>query len=85
MSAKAAGLGFSVLSVLIFTYYTTWALVLVRRKQPLLETSSPLHAFFLPRRWAFLIPQALLLAFLAFVGGFFVYASRKASSKKKEA
>mmetsp|Transcript_28417 Transcript_28417/g.50574 ORF Transcript_28417/g.50574 Transcript_28417/m.50574 type:complete len:81 (+) Transcript_28417:56-298(+) len=78
MSARSAGFALSALSVIIFSYYTTWALVL-----PYLDLASPLHNFFLPRKWAFIIPSALLVAFIVFVVSFLVYASVKSSAQKK--
>ncbi|GAA5886367.1 hypothetical protein JCM6882_001618 [Rhodosporidiobolus microsporus] len=52
------------LNVLLFAYYTIWALF-----TPFLPTSSPLFLLFpLSRKWAIRIPVLILLFGLCFVG-----------------
>lgn len=67
----------------VFVYYTTWALVLVRGSsprvpcwlkpaspQPLLPPDNAAHKYFLPREWAVRIPALILLLGLSAVGAF---------------
>jgi dolichol phosphate-mannose biosynthesis regulatory protein len=87
-------------AAVVFAYYTTWALILVRGhlpslarlsshrnvpvSQPLLDTSSPLHSFFPPREWAIRIPAFILIVGLSVVGIFVGFTILKEKKRKAE-
>jgi len=59
------GITFICISLVVFLYYTTWALVL-----PFLDSHHPLQAYFLPRVYVFVIPITLLVLGLTAVVGY---------------
>ena len=82
----------------VFTYYTTWALLLVNTAliashstrnqlltylQPLLPADSGLHDKFPPREWAVRLPAFILLVGLTGIGGFVGMTMMKEAQKKK--
>jgi len=83
-------------AVFVFTYYTTWALLLVNTtliashirllthlQQPLLPADSGLHDKFPPREWAVRLPAFILLVGLTGIGGFLGMTMMKEAQKKK--
>ncbi|TDL27496.1 hypothetical protein BD410DRAFT_782584 [Rickenella mellea] len=64
-SDKALGGSMLFAAFFIFSYYTTWALVL-----PFFEGSNVVHELFPPREWAVRLPAFVLLCGLAAVGSF---------------
>jgi len=80
-SDRATGLFFLLVAITVFTYYTTWVMLL-----PFLSSDHFLHAFFLPRPYAVTVPVMLLVVgvsgILAFLGKVMISQARK---KKKKA
>ncbi|XP_059115024.1 dolichol phosphate-mannose biosynthesis regulatory protein isoform X2 [Peromyscus eremicus] len=60
---QAVGFGLVAISLIIFTYYTTWVILL-----PFIDSQHVIHKYFLPRAYAVLIPLATGLLLLLFVG-----------------
>ncbi|KAJ8700119.1 Dolichol phosphate-mannose biosynthesis regulatory protein [Pleurotus ostreatus] len=64
-SDKALGGLMLLAAAFVFTYYTTWAILL-----PFLDSDSPVHNFFPAREWAVRIPAFLLVVGLSGIGFF---------------
>ncbi|KAG5189605.1 dolichol phosphate-mannose biosynthesis regulatory protein [Tribonema minus] len=80
MADKALGLAMVSASVVIFTYYTLWVIVL-----HFVDPSLQVHEFFPDRVWAIAIPAVLLVLGVAFVVAFIaVTMIRSSASKKKQ-
>ncbi|GLB34931.1 putative dolichol phosphate-mannose biosynthesis regulatory protein (DPM2) [Lyophyllum shimeji] len=62
-SDKALGGSMLLAAVVVFTYYTTWALLL-----PFFDSSSQIHNFFPPREWAVMLPAFVLVLGLSAIG-----------------
>ncbi|KAL0946867.1 hypothetical protein HGRIS_013033 [Hohenbuehelia grisea] len=62
---KALGSALLLAAALVFTYYTTWAILL-----PFFDPSSPIHDYFPAREWAIRIPAFLLVVGLSGIGLF---------------
>uniref|UniRef100_A0A8C2LM24 Dolichol phosphate-mannose biosynthesis regulatory protein n=1 Tax=Cricetulus griseus TaxID=10029 RepID=A0A8C2LM24_CRIGR len=60
---QVVGFGLVAVSLIIFTYYTTWVILL-----PFIDSQHVIHKYFLPRAYAVLIPLATGLLLLLFVG-----------------
>ncbi|KAJ7709878.1 dolichol phosphate-mannose biosynthesis regulatory [Mycena rosella] len=52
-------------AAVIFTYYTTWAMLL-----PFFDSSSEIHNFFPAREWAVRLPAGILLVGVTAIGTF---------------
>ncbi|KAI5937886.1 Dolichol phosphate-mannose biosynthesis regulatory protein [Manis javanica] len=65
---QVVGLGLVSVSLIIFTYYTVWVIVL-----PFIDSQHVIHKYFLPRAYAVAIPLAAGLLLLLFVGLFITY------------
>ncbi|XP_028612918.1 dolichol phosphate-mannose biosynthesis regulatory protein isoform X1 [Grammomys surdaster] len=59
---QAVGFGLVAVSLIIFTYYTTWVILL-----PFIDSQHVIHKYFLPRAYAVLLPLAAGLLLLLFV------------------
>jgi dolichol phosphate-mannose biosynthesis regulatory protein len=85
-------------SGIVFTYYTTWTLILVwmfyplpphsdfQHLKPFFPQHHPLHGYFLAREWAIKIPAFILVVGLSAVGAFFgsvLRAERKKAERKR--
>lgn len=62
------GLGLVSVSLIIFTYYTVWVILL-----PFIDSQHVIHKYFLPRAYAVAIPLAAGLLLLLLVGLFITY------------
>ncbi|XP_006835041.1 PREDICTED: dolichol phosphate-mannose biosynthesis regulatory protein [Chrysochloris asiatica] len=62
---QVVGLGLVAVSLIIFTYYTIWVILL-----PFIDSQHVIHKYFLPRAYAVGIPLAVGLLLLLFVGLF---------------
>ncbi|XP_040597010.1 dolichol phosphate-mannose biosynthesis regulatory protein isoform X2 [Mesocricetus auratus] len=60
---QVVGFGLVAVSLIIFTYYTTWVILL-----PFIDSQHAIHKYFLPRAYAILIPLASGLLLLLLVG-----------------
>ncbi|KAK2507393.1 hypothetical protein MC885_006281, partial [Smutsia gigantea] len=65
---QVVGLGLVAVSLIIFTYYTVWVILL-----PFIDSQHVIHKYFLPRAYAVAIPLAAGLLLLLFVGLFITY------------
>ncbi|KAJ7172447.1 dolichol phosphate-mannose biosynthesis regulatory [Mycena filopes] len=52
-------------AAVVFTYYTTWAILL-----PFFDASSEIHNFFPPREWAVRLPAFVLVVGVSAIGAF---------------
>ncbi|KAJ7940593.1 dolichol phosphate-mannose biosynthesis regulatory [Mycena leptocephala] len=64
-------------AAVVFTYYTTWAMLL-----PFFDSSSEIHNFFPAREWAVRLP-AFILAVGVFAIGLFVSLTVIRENRKK--
>ncbi|ORX38822.1 dolichol phosphate-mannose biosynthesis regulatory [Kockovaella imperatae] len=83
VSDKILGGGMLAVAAFVFSYYTTWALLL-----PFLDSDSIAHSFFPDRIWAIRLPLILLLLGISGIGLFFsrvmmAEARKRASAGKK--
>ncbi|XP_004392601.1 dolichol phosphate-mannose biosynthesis regulatory protein [Mirounga angustirostris] len=69
---QVVGLGLVAVSLIIFTYYTAWVILL-----PFIDSQHVIHKYFLPRAYAVAIPLAAGLMLLLFVGLFITYVMLK--------
>ncbi|CAI9174863.1 unnamed protein product [Rangifer tarandus platyrhynchus] len=77
---QVVGLGLVALSLIIFTYYTAWVILL-----PFIDSQHVIHKYFLPRAYAIAIPLAAGLLLLLFVGIFITYVMLKNQKDTKKA
>ncbi|XP_028612919.1 dolichol phosphate-mannose biosynthesis regulatory protein isoform X2 [Grammomys surdaster] len=77
---QAVGFGLVAVSLIIFTYYTTWVILL-----PFIDSQHVIHKYFLPRAYAVLLPLAAGLLLLLFVGLFITYVMLKSQKLTKKA
>lgn len=66
------GLGLVAVSLIIFTYYTAWVILL-----PFIDSQHVIHKYFLPRAYAVAIPLVAGLLLLLCVGVFITYVMLK--------
>lgn len=82
MTDKALGGAMLLAASVVFTYYTTWAILL-----PFFDPSSPIHDFFPSREWAVRLPAFILVVGLSaiglFVGSTIVKENRKKAQKAR--
>ncbi|KAK1334103.1 hypothetical protein QTO34_005103, partial [Cnephaeus nilssonii] len=64
---QVVGLGLVAVSLIIFTYYTAWVILL-----PFIDSQHVIHKYFLPRAYAVAIPLAAGLLLLLFVVRLFI-------------
>ncbi|XP_008518176.2 dolichol phosphate-mannose biosynthesis regulatory protein [Equus przewalskii] len=69
---QVVGLGLVAVSLVIFTYYTAWVILL-----PFIDSQHVIHKYFLPRAYAVAVPLAAGLLLLLFVGVFIIYVLLK--------
>ncbi|RUP45378.1 hypothetical protein BC936DRAFT_148252 [Jimgerdemannia flammicorona] len=74
---RAVGATLLVTSIVIFVYYTTWALIM-----PFVDEGHPLHDLFPPREYAIRIPVVLLLFGLTVIFSFLALVMIKTKNKK---
>ncbi|XP_011362534.2 dolichol phosphate-mannose biosynthesis regulatory protein [Pteropus vampyrus] len=77
---QVVGLGLVAVSLIIFTYYTTWVILL-----PFIDSQHVIHKYFLPRAYAVAIPLAAGLLLLLFVGVFITCVMLKNQKVAKKA
>ena len=84
-------------AVFVFSYYTVWAILLVRKTttigylsieliciQPFFDNDNVIHTYFPPREWAIRLPAFLFIVGLAFVGSFIGLTIVKENKKKAQ-
>ncbi len=80
-------------ATVVFLYYTTWTLLMVRREsgrrcstltlwQPFVDSDHFLQSLFPPRVWAIRIPVILILLGSAVVGSFLGLVMIRSNQKK---
>ncbi|XP_051022871.1 dolichol phosphate-mannose biosynthesis regulatory protein isoform X2 [Acomys russatus] len=77
---QAVGFGLVAISLIIFTYYTIWVILL-----PFIDSQHVIHKYFLPRAYAVLIPLAAGLLLILFVGVFITCVMLKSQRVTKKA
>ncbi|XP_047624477.1 dolichol phosphate-mannose biosynthesis regulatory protein [Phacochoerus africanus] len=77
---QVVGLGLVAVSLIIFTYYTAWVILL-----PFIDSQHVIHKYFLPRAYAVAIPLAAGLLLLLFVGVFITSVMLKSQKVTKKA
>ncbi|KAH9856976.1 dolichol phosphate-mannose biosynthesis regulatory protein Dpm2 [Lenzites betulinus] len=65
ISDKACGSSMLLFGAIAFLYYTIWTLLL-----PILDSSSPVHAWFPSREWALRIPAFIVVLGISAIGLF---------------
>ncbi|KXN89238.1 Dolichol phosphate-mannose biosynthesis regulatory protein [Leucoagaricus sp. SymC.cos] len=78
-SDKALGGAMLLAASVVFTYYTTWAILL-----PFFDPSSQIHNFFPSREWAVRLPAIILVVGLTVIGLFVGQTIAKENRKKAE-
>ncbi|KAH7889669.1 dolichol phosphate-mannose biosynthesis regulatory [Phlebopus sp. FC_14] len=61
----------------VFSYYTTWAILL-----PFFDASSPIHSYFPAREWAVRLPAFVLVVGLTGIG-FFIGSTVMRENRKR--
>ncbi|KAJ6496719.1 dolichol phosphate-mannose biosynthesis regulatory [Mycena vitilis] len=76
-SDKLLGGAMLLTAAVVFTYYTTWAMLL-----PFFDPSSDIHNFFPAREWAVRLPAFILVVGVSAIG-FFVASTIIKENRKK--
>ncbi|KAF9533010.1 dolichol phosphate-mannose biosynthesis regulatory [Crepidotus variabilis] len=76
-SDKALGGAMLLVAGVVFSYYTTWAMLL-----PFFDASNPLHNWFPPREWAVRLPAFILVVGMSGIG-FFLGTTMMKEKKRK--
>jgi len=66
-------------AAVVFSYYTTWAMLL-----PFFDSSSEIHNFFPAREWAVRLPAIILVVGVAAIATFVVSTMIKENRKKAQ-
>uniref|UniRef100_A0A5F9DHU5 Dolichol phosphate-mannose biosynthesis regulatory protein n=1 Tax=Oryctolagus cuniculus TaxID=9986 RepID=A0A5F9DHU5_RABIT len=77
---QVVGLGLVAISLIVFTYYTAWVILL-----PFIDSQHVIHKYFLPRAYAVAIPLVAGLLLLLCVGLFITYVMLKNQRAAKKA
>lgn len=81
-SDQLVGLSMLLVATSIFIYYTIWTFI-----TPFLDDSNIINYFFLPRKFAIIIPVLLLIIGVliigTFIGSVLIKSSKKEKNKKK--
>ncbi|XP_055731212.1 dolichol phosphate-mannose biosynthesis regulatory protein isoform X3 [Salvelinus fontinalis] len=69
-------------SLLLFTYYTIWVIILVETQhalenRPFVDSDHVVHQYFLPREYSVILPGIAALILLLCVGTFIGVVTRK--------
>ncbi|MBN3303584.1 DPM2 protein, partial [Amia calva] len=60
---QVAGMGLVGFSLMLFTYYTIWVIIL-----PFVDSDHVIHRYFLPREYSVILPGVAALVLVLFVG-----------------
>lgn len=77
---QVVGLGLVAVSLIVFTYYTAWVILL-----PFIDSQHVIHKYFLPRAYAVAIPLVAGLLLLLCVGLFITHVMLKNQRAAKKA
>ncbi|XP_034566154.1 dolichol phosphate-mannose biosynthesis regulatory protein [Notolabrus celidotus] len=72
---QAAGMSLVVFSLVLFTYYSMWVIVL-----PFVDSDHVLHKYFLPREYSVILPGTAAVILLLLIGaciGIILWKNRK--------
>ncbi|CAK6976682.1 dolichol phosphate-mannose biosynthesis regulatory protein [Scomber scombrus] len=75
---QAAGMSLVVFSLLLFTYYSVWVIVL-----PFVDSDHVLHKYFLPREYSVILPGIAAVILLLCIGAFTAVIMWKNRKPKK--
>ncbi|KAM9793654.1 dolichol phosphate-mannose biosynthesis regulatory protein isoform 2-T2 [Syngnathus typhle] len=75
---QAAGMSLIVFSLMLFTYYSIWVIVL-----PFMDTDHVLHKYFLPREYSVILPGIAAVLLLLCIGAFTAIVLWKNQKPKK--
>ncbi|KAL4609323.1 dolichol phosphate-mannose biosynthesis regulatory protein [Arapaima gigas] len=75
---QVAGMSLVAFSLLLFSYYTVWVIVL-----PFVDSDHMVHSFFLPREYSVILPGVAALVFILCVGLFVGIVTWKNHKPKK--
>ncbi|XP_028318262.1 dolichol phosphate-mannose biosynthesis regulatory protein [Gouania willdenowi] len=75
---QAVGMSLVVFSLLLFTYYSVWVIVL-----PFIDSDHVLHKCFLPREYSVILPGMAVLILLICSGAFIAIVMWKNRRQKK--
>ncbi|ORX85408.1 hypothetical protein BCR32DRAFT_325458 [Anaeromyces robustus] len=76
---KIVGSVFIAIGSIVFGYYTLWAMIM-----PFVPKDAAIQSFFLPRKYAVILPFALLVIGLTGIIGYLVISNQQQANKKKE-
>ncbi|XP_005859509.1 PREDICTED: dolichol phosphate-mannose biosynthesis regulatory protein-like [Myotis brandtii] len=85
---QVVGLSLIVVSLIIFTYYATWVILLIPSTnlgQPFIDSQHVIHKYFLPQPMLLPSPLAAGLLLLLLVGLFITYVMLKNQKVTKKA
>uniref|UniRef100_A0A8C6TNG5 Dolichol phosphate-mannose biosynthesis regulatory protein n=1 Tax=Neogobius melanostomus TaxID=47308 RepID=A0A8C6TNG5_9GOBI len=75
---QAVGMGLVVFSLVLFTYYSIWVIVL-----PFVASDHVLHNYFLPREYSIILPGVAAIVLLICIGAFTAVVLWKNRKPKK--
>uniref|UniRef100_A0A3Q1HXG2 Dolichol phosphate-mannose biosynthesis regulatory protein n=1 Tax=Anabas testudineus TaxID=64144 RepID=A0A3Q1HXG2_ANATE len=75
---QAVGMSLVVFSLVLFTYYSVWVIVL-----PFVDTDHVLHKYFLPREYSVILPGIAAVILLLCIGAFTAVIMWKTHKPKK--
>ncbi|XP_077398392.1 dolichol phosphate-mannose biosynthesis regulatory protein-like [Vanacampus margaritifer] len=75
---QAAGMSLIVFSLMLFTYYSIWVIVL-----PFMDSDHVLHMYFLPREYSVILPGIAAVVLLLCIGAFTAIVLWKNQKTKK--
>ncbi|KAK1438326.1 hypothetical protein QVD17_04133 [Tagetes erecta] len=77
LADRAIGFVLASISVIIFTYYTFWVIIL-----PFVDKEHFVHNYFLPQEYAILLPVYAGVSLICFLSVFIGYVMLKSKKKK---
>ncbi|XP_031731639.1 dolichol phosphate-mannose biosynthesis regulatory protein isoform X2 [Anarhichas minor] len=75
---QAVGMSLVVFSLLLFTYYSVWVIIL-----PFVDNDHVLHKYFLPREYSVIVPGVAAVILLLCIGAFTAVIMWKNRKPKK--
>uniref|UniRef100_A0A3Q3MYP7 Dolichol phosphate-mannose biosynthesis regulatory protein n=1 Tax=Labrus bergylta TaxID=56723 RepID=A0A3Q3MYP7_9LABR len=75
---QAVGMSLVVFSLVLFTYYSVWVIVL-----PFVDSGHVLHQYFLPREYSVILPGIAAVILLLCIGAFTAVIMWKSRKPKK--
>ncbi|XP_071696093.1 dolichol-phosphate mannose synthase subunit 2-like [Rutidosis leptorrhynchoides] len=78
LADRAIGFVLASISVIVFTYYTFWVIIL-----PFVDKEHFVHNYFLPQEYAILLPVYAGVSLISFLSVFIGYVMLKSKKKKK--